>query len=92
MEEENTEQKDTEQKQVRTSDTKWVVFIGVALGLLLRVIGVDLGNYEVNLVATFVLPLSLLWGGLFLKEEGASVRVALLAIGGLVLIINGVLY
>ena len=86
------EQGNTEQKQATTSDTKWVVFIGVALGLLLRVIGVDIGNYEVNLAASFILPLALFWGGLFLKEEGASVRVVLLAIGGLILIIDGVFY
>jgi putative Mn2+ efflux pump MntP len=86
------EQKDREQKQVTTSDTKWVVLIGVALGLLLRVIGVDIGNYEVNLAATFILPLALFWGGLFLKEDSTAIRITLLAIGGLILIIDGVFY
>ena len=86
------EQKDTEQKQVTTSDTKWVVLIGVALGLLLRVIGADIGNYEVNLAATFILPLSLFWGGLFLKEDSTAIRITLLAIGGLIVIIDGIFF
>ena len=83
------EQKDTEQKQAMTFCSKWAkwgVFKGIALGLLLLVISFGIENREVNLAGTFILPLALFWGGLFLREETTALRITLLAISGLLLI------
>lgn len=70
---------------------KSVVLIGVALGLVLQYIGYRLSepNPDLILIGSFLIPLSLLWGGLFLSEEGTPLRVTLLAVGGIILMISG---
>jgi hypothetical protein len=67
-----------------------VVLIGVLLGLVLQYIGYRLSepNPDLILAGSAIPPLSLLWGGLFLSEEGAPLRVTLLAIGGILLMIS----
>ncbi len=62
------------------------MFGAVALGLLLLIIGTSTGTEWVYRVGSFVLPLALLWGGLFKSEESLPVKVTLLAIGGLALV------
>jgi len=61
------------------------MLIAVALGLLLRVIGMHAGEAGLMFAGAFILPLALVWGGLFLDSQALAVRVTLLASGGLVL-------
>jgi hypothetical protein len=64
------------------------MFIAVAIGLLLRIIGMHEGEAGLIFVGTFILPLSLIWGGLFLKGQELPVRAALLVTGGLALLLG----
>jgi len=62
------------------------VFIAVAVGLLLTVIGMHAGEEGPFFAGIFILPLALIGGGLFLKGQKLPVRVTLLAIGGLIIL------
>jgi len=66
-------------------DRKSGLFLAVAFGLLLVVIGLGSGTEEVFFTGAFILPVALLWGGLFPVEESTPIRVTLLAISGLLL-------
>jgi len=59
-----------------------IMFAVMLLGLLLVVIGLDRDNSIVYYIGAFFLPASLLWGGLFLKEEDIKIRITMLAVGG----------
>src|SRR4030042_662955 len=59
-----------------------ILFAVIFVGLLLIAIGLNRGNDEVYYAGAFILPAALLWGGLFLKEEGSGIRITLLAVGG----------
>ena len=61
------------------------LFIAVALGLLLVVVGLGSGTKGVFFAGAFILPLALLWGGLFSADESTPLRVTLLAISGILL-------
>jgi hypothetical protein len=61
-------------------------FIAVALGLLLMVVGMHAGAEGPLFAGIFILPLALIWGGLFLEGQRQPVRVTLLAIGGLIIL------
>ena len=75
-------------------DNSWgkrsVVLIGVALGMALQYIGYRLSepNADLIIIGSYILPLSLLWGGMFLSEESTPLRVTLLAAGGLILMMT----
>jgi len=62
--------------------TKLMLLAGLAVGLLLLVIGASIPNRGTFYAGAFILPMSLFWGGLFLQEEGTPLRVAMMAIGG----------
>ena len=64
------------------------MFGGVALGLLLLVIGAGAGNEGVTLVGVFILPLALLWGGLFKAGQSMPLKLTLLAIAGVLLAVT----
>ena len=59
------------------------VFLVVALGILLIMIGNGAENTWVNLVGSFLFAASLFWGGLLSKENGVPIRVTMLAVAGL---------
>ena len=67
-----------------------VVLIGVVLGLVLQYIGYRLSepNQDLIIIGSALLPVSLLWGGLFLSEEGTPLRVTLLEVAGILLMIS----
>ena len=67
-----------------------VLLIGILLGMVMQYIGYRLSepNADLILIGTYILPLSLLWGGMFLSEESTPLRVTLLAIGGIVLMMS----
>jgi hypothetical protein len=67
-----------------------LVLAGVALGLVLQYVGYRLSepNPDLILAGSAIVPLSLLWGGLFLSEEGSALRVTLLAVAGILLLIS----
>jgi len=75
-------------------DNNWikrsVVLIGILLGMVMQYIGYRLPepNADLIVIGTYILPLSLLWGGMFLSEESTPLRVTLLAIGGIVLMMS----
>ena len=58
------------------------IFLIIALGILLIIIGSGVDNDWLCLVGSFLYTLSLIWGGLF-SEEGVPIRVTMLAIAGL---------
>jgi hypothetical protein len=60
------------------------VFLGVALGLLLAIIGIGADNEWVYLIGVLIMPLALVWGGLFIKDENTPMRVAMLAVAGFI--------
>jgi len=60
-----------------------MVFFGVALGILLIMIGGGTNNEWVSLVGSFFFAGSLFWGGLSSKEEKVPVRVTMLVFAGL---------
>lgn len=62
------------------------LFIAIAIGLLLIVIGMHAGEKGPMFAGIFILPLSLIGGGLFLEEQRQPVRVTLLALGGLIIL------
>ena len=66
------------------------MLLGVGLGMVMQYIGYRLSepNADLVIIGTYILPLSLLWGGLFLSEESTPLRITLLAIGGIVLIMS----
>lgn len=64
------------------------LFGAVAVGLLLLVIGIGTGTEWVFYAGAFILPLALLWGGLFKSEQNTPVRVALLAVAGLLIAVT----
>ena len=59
------------------------VFLGAALGILLIMLGNGVNNAWVYVVGAALFIGALLWGGLFSKEEGVPIRVAMLAVAGL---------
>ena len=59
------------------------IFLGAALGILLVMIGNGVNNNWVYVVGASLFVGSLLWGGLFSKEEGVPIRVTMLAVSGL---------
>lgn len=75
-------------------DNNWVkrsvVLIGILLGMVMQYIGYRLPepNVDLMVIGVYILPLSLLWGGMLLSEESTPLRVTLLAIGGIVLMMS----
>lgn len=63
-----------------------VLFIAIAIGLLLIVIGIHAGEEGPMFAGIFILPLALIGGGLFLEGQRQPVRVTLLVIGGLIIL------
>ncbi len=59
------------------------VFLVVALGILLIMIGNGVENTWLGLVGSFLFAASLFWGGLLLKENSVPIRVTMLAVAGL---------
>ena len=59
------------------------VFLVVALGILLIMIGNGVENTWLCLVGSFLFAASLFWGGLLLKENSVPIRVTMLAVAGL---------
>ena len=59
------------------------VFLVVALGILLIMIGNGVENTWLGLVGSFLFAVSLFWGGLLSKENGVPIRVTMLAVAGL---------
>jgi hypothetical protein len=62
--------------------TKFMLFAGILLGMLLLVLGNSLGVEGLRHAGAFILPAALFWGGFYLKEEGLGIRIALLAVAG----------
>jgi hypothetical protein len=83
-------QKDPKQDMMVPIGPRLMVFAGILLGLLLLVIGDSRNISGVTYAGKFILPAALIWGGLYLKEESAGIRITLLAVGG-VMIIAGLL-
>ena len=89
--------KNQEQEETRSATVsipfsgKLGVFVAIALGLLLLLIGYDTGTGGLVATGMFILPLALIWGGLFLTREGGPIpipiRVALLICGGLIILV-----
>jgi hypothetical protein len=63
-----------------------ILLAGLALGLLLLVIGAGTRNRPVTLIGEFIFPMALFAGGLFWGEENSAVRITLMALGGLFVI------
>ena len=59
------------------------VFLLVALGLLLIMLGNGIPNDWLCLVGSVIFALSLFGGGFFLKEESKATKITMLAIAGL---------
>ena len=59
------------------------VFLVVALGILLVMIGNGVENTWLCLVGSFLFAASLFWGGLSLEETRVPIRVTMLAVAGL---------
>ncbi len=60
-----------------------MIFLVVALGILLIMIGSGVNNEWLGLVGSFLFAVSLFWGGISSKEESVPIRVTMLAIAGL---------
>ena len=60
-----------------------MVFLVVALGILLIMIGSGVNNEWLGLVGLLLFAVSLFWGGLSSNEKSVPVRVTMLAIAGL---------
>ena len=54
----------------------------IVLGLLLLVIGAGTNQSNVILAGQFIFPIGFIWGGLS-SDENMSLRVTMLAVGGL---------
>jgi len=78
------------QKQIAiptvTLTGKSAMVAGVAVALLLLIIGATTETEGVAYAGIFILPLTLLCGGLFLTEETTPIRVTLLVFSGLLLL------
>ena len=59
------------------------IFLIAALGILLIMIGNGVDNNWVCVIGSFLFAVSLLWGGLFLKDEGVPIKVTMVAVSGL---------
>lgn len=59
------------------------IFLIAALGILLIMIGNGVDNNWVSVIGSFLFAVSLLWGGLFLTDEGVPIKVTMVAISGL---------
>ena len=85
--------KNQEQEETRSATVsipfsgKLGVFVAIALGLLLLLIGYDTRTEGLVFTGTFILPLTLIWGGLFLTRESGPIRVTLLVFGLIILTI-----
>ncbi len=72
---------------VFTVGSSMVLLAGIALGLLLMVIGAGTRTRGLTLTGAFIFPLSLFTGGLFWSEELLAVRITLISLGGLFVIV-----
>ncbi len=69
-----------------TVSRKFLVGLGVLVGLLLLVIGnIGGGHHNIVLAGDFFFAISLIWGGLA-AEDNIALKVTMLAIGGLFVI------
>jgi len=66
------------------------VFIAIAVGLLLIVVGASIENGGVASAGAYILPLALIWGGLFLQTQSTAVKATLVAIGGIMILITSI--
>ena len=64
------------------------VFLGVALGILLAIIGIGAESKWVLLIGELLIPLALVWGGLFFKDESTPIRVVMLAVAGVIIAVT----
>ena len=62
-----------------------MVFLAVVLGLLLTIIGIGVSSEWVYLIGVLIMPLALLWGGLFLQGENLAMRIAMMAVAGVII-------
>jgi hypothetical protein len=79
-------EKNMEETGKEEPGSKMGLFAGIAIGLLLLVIGSGTGNNGVIHAGAFILSLASFWGGFYLPKENVAIKTALLAIGGLVAI------
>lgn len=81
-----------EQKPVTKSVRGTVLaLLGSFVGLVLAVVGVAIGSSNIVYAGIIILPLSLIAGGIMLKEENGIVRAGMLIAAGLILAQAGVL-
>ena len=71
---------------VFTVGSSMLLLAGIALGLLLMIIGAAARSRGLVLAGAFIFPMSLFGGGLFWSDELPSVRITLVALGGLFVI------
>ena len=71
---------------VFTVGSSMLLLAGIALGLLLMIVGAAARSRGLVLAGAFIFPMSLFSGGLFWGDELPSVRITLVALGGLFVI------
>jgi hypothetical protein len=71
---------------VFTVGSSMLLLAGIALGLLLMVIGAATRTRGLVLTGGFIFPMTLFAGGLFWSEELLAVRITLISLGGLFVI------
>ena len=71
---------------VFTVGSSILLLAGIALGLLLMVVGAATRTRGLVLTGAFIFPLTLFAGGLFWSEELLPVRITLISLGGLFVI------
>lgn len=78
------EQQGKEAQILVPAATRATLLAGIAVGLLLLLIGSGAGSEWVVRIGAFVLSLLSFWGGLLLQKESVAIRATLLAVGGFV--------
>lgn len=61
---------------------KLIIFACILLGLLFLMLGNWINVEALRQLGAFILPAAFLYGGFYLKEDGAGIRITLLAVGG----------
>ncbi|HEY33628.1 MAG TPA: hypothetical protein G4O10_11080 [Dehalococcoidia bacterium] len=64
------------------------VFLGVALGVLLAIIGIGAESKWVLLIGELIIPIALVWGSLFFKDESNAMRAVMLAVAGVIIAVT----
>jgi hypothetical protein len=66
--------------------TKLLIFGAIVVALILLTVGAATGKRQVAYAGDFILPFSLFWAGFYLKEEGTAMRIAFIAVAGMITI------